>query len=124
MVIFMTYVQMKNILLMLENPADKLDAVMDFGMQLQSVPAGASCHEIMGCSSHVEICRVGNNFYGVADSGLVRGIVAILIAMVDGKTPDEIKKMDLLGEFSSLNLSLGAGRLSGLNSMISFLQNL
>ncbi|MCQ2581098.1 MAG: SufE family protein [Alphaproteobacteria bacterium] len=120
----MTYEQMKNLLSMLESPADKLEAVMDFGAHLPPVPLGAVCSEITGCASRVEICRVGNNFFGRADSSLVRGIVAILIALVDGKTPAEIKKMDLMAEFSSLNLALGAGRLSGLNSMISFLQNL
>ncbi len=36
----------------------------------------------------------------------------------------EIKKMDLAGEFASLNLNLGAGRLNGVNSMIRFFQNL
>ena len=120
----MTYAQMKNLLSLLENPADKLEAVMDFGAHMSPVPDGALCHQIAGCSSRVEICRMGNKFYGTADSGLVRGIVAILIAMVDGKMPDEIKKMDLLSEFSSLNLTLGAARINGLNSMISFLQNL
>ena len=44
--------------------------------------------------------------------------------MVDGKTPDEIKKIDMESEFQSLNLNLGAGRLNGVNSMIRFLQNL
>jgi sulfur transfer protein SufE len=44
--------------------------------------------------------------------------------MVDGKTAQEIKNMDLLSEFQSLNLNLGAGRLNGVNSMIRFLQNL
>ncbi len=120
----MSYEQMKHILESIENPVDKLEMVMDFGAHLETVPDNAVCTEIMGCASHVEICRLKNRFYGVADSGIVRGIVAILLAMVDGKTPDEIKKMDLAKEFASLNLSLGAGRISGLNSMISFLQNL
>jgi sulfur transfer protein SufE len=44
--------------------------------------------------------------------------------MVDGKTPEQIKKMDLLADFQSMDLNLGAGRLNGLNSMIRFLQNL
>lgn len=120
----MQYEHMKSLLNTLENPVDKLEMVMDFGAHMDNVPDGARCTEILGCASHVEICVLGNKFYGIADSGLVRGVVAILLAMVDGKTPDEIKKMDLMGEFSSLNLTLGAGRLSGLNSMISFLQNL
>lgn len=120
----MQYEQMKNILNSFENPVDKLEALMDFGARLETVPDGAKCTEIVGCASHVEICRLNNRFYGIADSAMVRGIVAVLLAMVDGKTPEQIKKMDLMKEFSSLNLTLGAGRLSGLNSMISFLQNL
>ena len=120
----MTYTQIKDVLNRLPDPVDKLDAVMDFGRTLVDAPESAVCNEIAGCASRVSICRDGVRFYGAADSALVRGIVAILISMVDGKTPDEIKKMDLLGEFLSLNLNLGTGRLGGVNSMVRFLQNL
>jgi len=44
--------------------------------------------------------------------------------MVDGKRADEIRRMDIAGEFAGLHLTLGAGRMNGLNSMIRFLQNL
>jgi len=120
----MTYTDIKNNLEMLSDPVDKLEMVMDFGRVLHHVPQGAECHDIVGCASQVQICRDGNNFYATADSALVRGIVAILISAVDGKTPDEIRKMDLNRMFSDLNLNLGAGRLNGVNSMIRFLQNL
>lgn len=120
----MTFDEMKKILSTITDPVQKLETVMDFGADLSPVPHDAVCNEITGCTSRVEICRVGNRFYGVADSALVRGIVAILITMVDGKKPDDIKKMDLLGMFSELNINLGAGRLNGVNSMIRFLHNL
>ncbi|MBO5740013.1 MAG: SufE family protein [Alphaproteobacteria bacterium] len=120
----MTYEQMKKLLQITDDAAQKLELVMDFGAQLKNVPYDALCSEIVGCSSFVEICRVGNNFYGRADSALVRGIVAIVVAMVDGKSPDEIKKMDIEQQFMELNLQLGAGRLNGVNSMIRFLKNL
>lgn len=120
----MQFAQMKNFLDSLDNPVDKLDALMDFGAHLARVPDNALCTEITGCTSRVEICRVNDKFYGRADSGIVRGIVAILLAMIDGKTPEQIKKMDLMAEFADLKLALGAARLSGLNSMVRFLQNL
>lgn len=120
----MTFDEIKNILSAIDDPALKLEMVMDFGARLSAVPDGAICSEITGCASRVEICRVANNFYAIADSAIVRGIVAILISMVDGKTPDEIRAMDLHAMFSSLNLNLGAGRLNGINSMILFFQNL
>ncbi len=120
----MTYEQMKNLLQITDDATQKLELVMDFGAHMDSVPENAVCSEIVGCSSFVEICRVGNRFYGRADSALVRGIVAILVAMVDGKSADQIKEMNLVQEFAGLNLTLGAGRLNGLKSMIRFFENL
>lgn len=120
----MTYSEIKQFLENLENPVDKLEFVMELGKSLEAVPELAVCTEIVGCSSFVEICRQGNRFYAKADSALVRGIVAILVALVDGKSPDEIKSLDIEAEFNSLNLQLGSGRLNGVNSMISFLKNL
>ena len=120
----MNFNEIKKMLNLTPNPIDKLEMVMDFGKSLEKVPDSAVCSEIVGCSSFVEICRDGHRFYGRADSSIVRGIVAIIISMVDGKTAQEIKNMDLLSEFQSLNLNLGAGRLNGVNSMIRFLQNL
>ena len=120
----MTYAQMKDILQSIDDPVMRLEMVMDFGAHAPDVPRDAVCNDIVGCASHVEICRVGNRFYGRADSAIVRGIVAIITAMVDGHTPDQIKKMNLADEFSGLKLGLGAGRLAGVNSMIRFLENL
>ena len=97
---------------------------MDIGRQLPPVPAGAVCTEITGCSSFVQICRDGNNFYGTADSAVVRGIVAVFISIVDGKTPDEIRNMDLEKMFADLKINIGAARLNGVNSIIRFFRNL
>ena len=120
----MTFDEIKKILSVITNPVTKLEMVMDIGKGLLPVPNDAICSEITGCASRVEICRDGNRFYGRADSALVRGIVAIIISMVDGKSPNEIKKMDIHGMFNELDINIGAGRLNGVNSMILFLQNL
>lgn len=120
----MTYDEIKFSLSILQDPAEKLEFVMDIGKNLEPVPENAKCTEILGCASFVEICEQGGRFYGVADSMMVRGIVAIILAMVNGKTPEEIRKFDILGEFNSLNLHFGASRLNGIQSMISFFKNL
>ena len=120
----MKYNDIKNALALITDPADKLEFVMDLGKSLEPVPDDAKCNEIFGCASFVQICEKDGRFYGRADSMMVRGIVAIILAMVDCKTVDEIKKMDLSGEFNSLNLNFGASRLNGIQSMISFFENL
>lgn len=120
----MTYDEIKQFLDMAGDDVARLEAVMDFGAQMPPPPADAVCTEIAGCASRAVICREGDRFYGDADSALVRGIVAILVAMVDGKSPAQIRAMDLHGAFAALDLKLGTGRLGGVNSMISFLENL
>ncbi len=121
----MSYDEMKKLLMLVENPADKLEMLMDIGAHVAPVPQGAQCFDIAGCVSWAQICIADNNkFYGRADSAIVRGVVAVLTAMVDGRTLDEIREMDIAGEFESLGLQLGAGRLNGVNSMIRFLKNL
>lgn len=120
----MNYAEIKHALSLIQNPTDKLEMVMDLGKRLEKVPDSAVCKEIYGCVSFVQICQKGNHFYGVADSAMVRGVVAILLAMIDGKSISEIKQMDLNGEFESLNLNFGASRLNGIQSMINFFKNL
>jgi cysteine desulfuration protein SufE len=120
----MNYEQIKHALSLTQSPVDKLEMVMDLGKKLPKVPDSAVCTEIMGCASFVQICRDGNRFYGVADSAMVRGIVAIILSMVEGKSIKEIKKIDMLAEFQSLNLNFGAARLNGIQSMVSFFDNL
>ncbi|MBN1325095.1 MAG: SufE family protein [Alphaproteobacteria bacterium] len=120
----MNYSEIKNILISISDPVEKLEMVMDFGKRLSDVPQGSECTEISGCMSFVKICRIGNKFYGIADSLMVRGIVFIIISMVDGKSPEEIKKINTSKEFMELNINLGAGRMNGINSILGFLDNL
>ena len=120
----MNYEKIKQSLSLIQNPIDKLEMVIDLGKNLTKVPNSAVCTEIMGCASFVQICQYGGRFYGSADSLMVRGIVAIVLAMVDGKSIPEIKKMDIEAEFNSLKLNFGAARLNGIQSMISFFKNL
>ena len=120
----MTYDEIKKSLSLLDDESDKLEFVMDIGKSLDPVPENAKCNEILGCASFVQICEKDGRFYGTADSMMVRGIVAMILSMVDGKSQEEIKKLDLLQEFNSLNLHFGASRLNGIQSMISFFHNL
>ena len=120
----MNFQEIKNALNLCEDAESKLEMVMDIGKTLEIVPQDAQCSEIFGCTSFVKICIKENKFYGFADSVMVRGIVAIILAMVDGKTKDEIKNMDMATEFSKLNLNFGASRLNGIQSIISFFKNL
>jgi cysteine desulfuration protein SufE len=119
----MIYSEIKTVLSQINDPADRLEFVMDAGRTLPPIPSGVAGTEIRGCASRVEIYRdSSNNYYGAADSALVRGVLAIILSMVQGKTPGDIKKMNLTEEFETLNLQLGAGRMNGVNGIIEFLE--
>ena len=120
----MTFDEIKKILNMFDDPVARLEAVMDIGKSLPPIPSDAVCNEITGCTSFVQICRKGNNFFGSADSAIVRGIVAIILSMVDGHSPDEIRQMHLEEMFADLHINIGAARLNGVSSMIQFLKHL
>jgi cysteine desulfuration protein SufE len=120
----MTYSEIKSLLARIDNPADKLETLMDLGKLLPPIPENLPIAEIRGCASRVVIARDGNIFYGEADSAIVRGVLFLILSAVQEKSPAEIKNMGLRQEFASLNLALGAGRLNGVDSMISFLENL
>ena len=78
----MTFVEIQKLLGLISDPVEKLEMLIELGNGLLPVPDNAICTEIIGCSSFVEICRVENRFYGRADSGIVRGIVAIIISVI------------------------------------------
>ena len=120
----MTFDEIKKYLTVLDGPVEKLEFIMDLGNTLQPVPSNAKCYEVAGCASFVQICQSEDRFYANADSALVRGIMAVFIAMVDGKSVQQIKEMNLADEFGALNLQLGAGRTNGVNSVIRFFENL
>ena len=120
----MDFEQIANLISGIDDPVLRLETVMDLGRNLLPVPDDAECTEITGCSSRVQICRRGNEFYGVADSALVRGIVAIIISMVNGRSPAQIRNMPLQQMIDSLEINVGAARINGINSIIRFLQNL
>ncbi|MDR1826170.1 MAG: SufE family protein [Rickettsiales bacterium] len=113
----MGFEEIKSLLTGIDDPAIKLEVLMDIGKTLPPIPAGETGIEIKGCASRVEIFRDKfGKFYGAADSALVRGIVAVLLSIAEERSD--------FSEFGKLNLNLGAARLTGTASMIEYLKTL
>lgn len=80
--------------------------------------------KVEGCASQVwllprvEEGRFG--FQGDSDAIIVRGLIAVLHALYDGLTPQEVAAVDAPAEFARLGLSdnLSAQRSNGLRAMI------
>ena len=81
-------------------------------------------HKVEGCQSQVwfTMQKQGDKYYfnATSDAHIVRGLEAVLITLVNGKTAVEIKALDLNEAFSRLGLEehLSPTRRNGFFAMI------
>lgn len=103
--------------------------VIELGGDLEPYPANARDdeHKVPGCVSQVWLHTSKTDatdpvltFLGDSDAHIVRGLVAILIAVYSGQKASEILKIDAEGILRSLGLDehLTPQRSNGLRSMV------
>jgi cysteine desulfuration protein SufE len=100
--------------------------VIELGRELPDLPEGArtDANKVRGCVSQVWIEDGVSDgkiwLRGDSDSHLVRGLVAITIALYSGKTPTEALAVDAMAVYRELGLEahLTPQRSNGVRSMI------
>ena len=97
---------------------DKYRQLILLGKQLPALPDDlkARAKEIAGCENRVE----GKlHFFGDSEGRIVRGMLAVLLAAVEGKSAAELLAQDPLALFDALGLrgQLSASRSQGLNAL-------
>jgi len=110
---------------------DRYRYVIELGHTLEplSETAHNNLNKVRGCVSQVWLeCEPATNgngetilrYRGDSDSHLVRGLIAIAIALFSGRTPDEILNVDARSVFRALGLEqhLTPQRSNGVRSMI------
>ncbi len=110
---------------------DRYRYVIELGRALPPLPdeAHTDANKVQGCASqvwlttHIEPDGAGGPvmiFEGDSDAHIVRGLVAILIALYSGKTAREILGTDALALFDRIGLreNLTPQRSNGLRSMV------
>lgn len=118
---------------MLGDWEDRYRYIIDLGRKLPSMDAADKTAEtkIPGCQSNVWVrARVGDedppllHLSADSDSQIVKGLVAIIIALCDGRTPGEVAELDIQGFFEEMELSrhLSMNRSIGLREMIQTIQ--
>jgi cysteine desulfuration protein SufE len=115
----------------LEDWEDRYRYVIELGHSLEPLSAAAhnDANKVRGCVSQVWLeCeptssghgRATLHYRGDSDSHLVRGLVAIAIALFSDRTPEEILETDARGAFRALGLEqhLTPQRSNGVRAMI------
>jgi cysteine desulfuration protein SufE len=110
---------------------DRYRYVIELGRTLPPLPEGAhtEANKVRGCASQVWLVThvkpdgaagPALTFEGDSDAHIVRGLVAILLALYSGKTAREILATDALALFERIGLrdGLTPQRSNGLRSMV------
>lgn len=100
--------------------------LIDLGRHLDPYPDGLrdDAHKVKGCASQVWLASAAKDgrlvLTGDSDAHIVKGLVALMIALYSGKTPAEILATDAEATLTPLDLSdhLTPQRSNGLASMV------
>jgi cysteine desulfuration protein SufE len=116
----------------LDDGEDQLRFLIDLGKRVEGLPADQHTEDnrVHGCQSKVwMVARVDDGRLALgadSDAFVVRGLVAILLAIYQGKTPAEAAVLDpapVLGRMG-LEAHLSMGRRNGLWSMVQRIRKL
>ena len=114
----------------LEDWEDRYRYIIELGQKLQPMDIQLKTDEnkVNGCASQVWLhptFKTKNNeltmsFIGDSDSMIVKGLIGVLNALLDGISLSEINRIDIEGQFTKLQLQnhLSSQRSNGLKSMI------
>jgi len=113
----------------LEEWEDRYRYVIELGKALPDLPEAdrTAANKVLGCASQVWLVSDAGDgpdpiliFRGDSDAHIVRGLVAIVLAIYSGKHASVIEKLDALEVFRSIGLveHLSAQRANGLRSMV------
>lgn len=114
----------------LDDWEDKYRYVIELGKKLPELPDAerTELNKVRGCVSQVWLATTQANgklhFEGDSDALIVRGLVAILLAIYQDRTPDEILATDAREIFGQLGLKdhLTPQRSNGFASMVERIQ--
>lgn len=113
----------------LEEWEDRYRFVIELGKALSDLPEDkrTAANKVQGCASQVWlVSHTGDGadpvmtFEGDSDAHIVRGLVAIVLAIYSGKRASEIAALDAIDTFNTIGLveHLSSQRANGLRSMI------
>ncbi|MEM1100321.1 MAG: SufE family protein [Pseudomonadota bacterium] len=113
----------------LDDWEDRYRHVIELGRAMPEMDAALKvpATKVEGCASQVWLHDGGGralSLQGDSDAMIVKGLIAVLLALYNGLTPEEAAKVDVRAELGRLNLTehLSSQRSNGLKAMVQRIQ--
>ncbi len=112
-------------------PDDRYRLLIDLGRALEEMPAALKSEAtlVRGCSASVWVyATLGDDgtlhFLADSNAAITKGLVALVLAAVQDRTPPEILATDIEGELAPFDLrtQLSSNRTQGLPNMIALIR--
>jgi cysteine desulfuration protein SufE len=108
-----------------DNWQDKYEYIIELGKKLKDFPeeARVEANKVKGCQSSVWLVTAAEDdrivFRADSDSAIVKGLIALLVRVLNNRTPDEIleAKLEFIDKIG-LRQHLAGTRTNGLAAMI------
>jgi cysteine desulfuration protein SufE len=125
----LTFDRIRNDFAYLEDWEDRYRYLIELGRRLEPLPEGHrnDDNKVRGCASQVWLWTRADpsaparlRFVGDSDAHIVRGLIAVLIALFDNRTAAEIDAIDAEARLAELDLAehLSSQRSNGLRAMV------
>ncbi len=127
----MTIDEIRDNFSLLEDWDDRYRYVIELGRTLDPMPEAehSAANKVQGCASQVwlsrKLARTDTNkpvlsYLGDSDAHIVRGLIAILLTLYSGRTPQDILATDAVAIFDELGFRdhLTPQRSNGLRAMV------
>ena len=126
----MTIDEIRDNFALLDDWDDRYRYVIELGRMLDPMPEAehSAANKVQGCASQVWLSRQiarGDgepllNYLGDSDAHIVRGLIAILLTLYSGRTPQQILATDAISVFNEFGFRehLTPQRSNGLRAMV------
>ena len=127
----MTIDEIRDNFALLEDWDDRYRYVIELGRMLDPMPEAEHCsaNKVQGCASQVWLAKQLDrsaagapllNYLGDSDAHIVRGLIAILLTLYSGRTPQQILATDAIAVFDEFGFAkhLTPQRSNGLRAMV------
>lgn len=115
---------------LLDDRDERWQYLIELGRALEPMPQAlkTDATRVRGCSANVWVYPMQQDgtlhFLADSDAGITKGVIALIVALVQDRTPADLTALDIPGKLAPFNLTaqLSSNRTQGIPNMIALIR--